>query len=316
MSAPVPTTPRLWRVATRGSRLALTQTGQVVEALRQRHPEASFDIQIIRTSGDHMQSGPVKAAETTKNIFTKEIEEALLAGEADLAVHSCKDLGVRLPDGLVLAASPERRDARDVLVLRAGAEDPFAARPVHLLTGSIRRHLQWLARRPGDTIEPIRGNIDTRIAKLLAHPTADALVLAAAGLERLQPEIGGCRVLPLDAEVMVPAPGQGALALQCRADDADARALLATINHEPTCRAVAAERAFLVAMNAGCQEPIGAFARIVGPQGDTLELEAIDFPDATPNRVVRHRLTQPLHEDPAELGRKLAGVFMAGASGN
>jgi len=158
---------RTMRVATRGSRLALTQTGHVVDAMQEAFPDLDFETTVVKTTGDKMQTGPVKAEGITKNIFTREIEEVLLNNDADMAVHSCKDLGVGMPPGLILAGSPPRRSPCDVLVIRPGAV--LENKGLKILSGSIRRRLQWLEQHSTHEVLPIRGNIDTRIRKLPAR---------------------------------------------------------------------------------------------------------------------------------------------------
>jgi len=289
-------------VATRGSRLALTQTGQVVGRLKQLHPGLEVETVVIKTTGDKMQTGPVKPKASTKSIFTKEIEEALLRGDADFAVHSAKDLAVAMPSGLVIASVPERQSVRDVLICRPGVEWPCTG-PATILTGSIRRRLQWLERRPGDCVEPIRGNIDTRIGKLVEHPSARALILAEAGLKRLEPDLSGCRVHPLEPEEMLPAPGQGALALQCREEDDATRERLSVLEHGLSRVCLDAERAFLEAMEAGCQEPLGALAE-AGDEGQ-LRFSLVYYPDQDPSAPVRRQLSG-WQSDPVSLGRLAA----------
>ncbi|MGF1677741.1 MAG: hydroxymethylbilane synthase [Candidatus Methylacidiphilales bacterium] len=296
-------TARRLRLATRGSALALAQTGQVIEVLKTRNPEYEFETVIVETRGDRMQKEAIKPGEATKDIFTKEIETALLDGRADAAVHSAKDLGVRLAEGLVLVGCPPRRDPRDVLVEKDKLhEDPSG----WILTGSIRRTLQWSALYPQDHIEPIRGNIDSRIKKFLSHPHASGLILAKAGLLRLEPDLTGCRLRDLSCEEMLPAPGQGSLALECRMDDTVSRSLLDSICHMPSSLCLRAERAFLAAMDAGCQEPLGALATIV--PGSMMEVRAVYF-DQTEEGVYG----KPLHakvcgpaSKPEELGQLLA----------
>lgn len=290
------------RVATRGSRLALTQTGQVVEKLKLWHPGLEVETVVIKTTGDKMQTGPVKPEASTKSIFTKEIEEALLRGDADFAVHSAKDLAVAMPSGLVIAAVPERQSVRDVLICRPGAEWPRQD-PSTILTGSIRRRLQWLEGRPDDRVEPIRGNIDTRIAKLIENPSAQGLILAEAGLKRLEPVLSGCRVHPLELDQMIPAPGQGALALQCREDDKATRAKLSVLEVAVSRVCLDAERAFLEAMEAGCQEPLGALAE-AGEKG-MLSFSLVYYPDHDPSAPVRRHLSGQ-QVDPVALGRLAA----------
>jgi len=298
------TTSRTIRVATRGSQLALTQTGHVVESMQRAFPEINFETTVVKTTGDKMQTGPVKPESITKNIFTREIEDVLLRNEADMAVHSCKDLGVGMPAGLLLAASPPRRSPRDLLVVKSGAslQDPQAV----ILTGSIRRRLQWQEQHPQHQVLPIRGNIDTRIRKLQENPEASALVLAQAGLDRLKPDIADCATEELDVTTMVPAPGQGALALQCRDSDDEMIQILNAINDYATFQSILAERAFLAAMDAGCQEPLGAIAT---PQsGGQLKMSAVYYYEDDPASAHRAEVMGSL-DAPEEIGQKLALRF-------
>ena len=249
-------------VGTRGSRLALAQTGWVVDRLRSLAPgdgAVAWETRVITTSGDRT-TGPL----TGDGAFVKEIQRALAAGEIDLAVHSLKDLPTDPVEGLVVAAVPERADPHDALVgRRLDALGPGA----RVGTGSPRRSAQLLHARPGTVVVPIRGNVPTRV-EAARNGTLDAVVLAAAGLGRLGLEPDD--ILP--AELMLPAPGQGALALETRADDEHLRALLAGLHHEPSAAAVTAERALLRRLGGGCLLPVGALAV---PQPDaTLVLTA------------------------------------------
>ena len=247
-------------VGTRGSRLALAQTGWVVDRLRNLTPEAvAWETRVITTSGDRT-TGPL----TGDGAFVKEIQRALAAGEIDLAVHSLKDLPTDPVEGLVVAAVPERADPHDALVgRRLDALGPGA----RVGTGSPRRSAQLLHARPGTVVVPIRGNVPTRV-EAARTGTLDAVVLAAAGLGRL----GMAPDDLLPADVMLPAPGQGALALETRADDAHLRGLLAAVHDKPSAAAVVAERALLRSLGGGCLLPVGALA-VPQPDG-TLVLTA------------------------------------------
>ncbi|HEX8986061.1 MAG TPA: hydroxymethylbilane synthase [Bryobacteraceae bacterium] len=241
-------------IASRGSQLALWQARWVEGELTARGHQCR--IEIIRTTGDKITDVPL-AKVGTKGLFTKEIEEALLEGRADLAVHSLKDLPTELPPGLVLAAIPEREDPRDAIVGRRLAD----LRPGATVgTSSLRRAAQLRLLRPDITVESVRGNLDTRLRKL-DEGRYDAILLAAAGLKRLGWEERIAELLP--AEVMCSAVGQGALAIETRAEGAgfDASAVL---DHAPTRAAVTAERGVLAALGGGCQVPIGASATVQG----------------------------------------------------
>jgi hydroxymethylbilane synthase len=248
----------LLRLGTRTSALARAQADEVRAALVAGHPGLAVELVGIRTTGDRLARGPLGPA-GGKGLFVKEIEEALLAGAIDCAVHSMKDVPVRLARGCVIAAVPPRADPRDVLVgggalveLRAGTR---------IGTASLRRRAQLLARRRDLAVEMLRGNVDTRLARWRAG-AVDCLVLAAAGLARLGVAVPEAR--PLAIEELLPAVGQGALALECRADDARTRALLAALDDPAAAAAVAAERAFLAALGGDCNTPLAAHASVDG----------------------------------------------------
>lgn len=261
------------RIGTRGSALALAQAGMVRDALAAKWPAHDFVLEILKTQGDAWSARPGDPGPPPdKGFFTREFEEALRAGTIDLAVHSLKDLPTEETPGLVLAAIPRRADARDVLVLRAGLSHADLPPDATVATGSSRRASQLRALRPDLRTVPIRGNIDTRLRKLRENPGWAATVLAAAGLERLRPDVSGLAVVPLDYSLMLPAPGQGALALQLREDDRDNRFRAAALDHAPTRAAVTAERAFLQGLGGGCRTPVGAHA---APEGDGLTLRGI-----------------------------------------
>ncbi|MBM3774106.1 MAG: hydroxymethylbilane synthase [Acidobacteria bacterium] len=242
---------RILVIASRGSELALWQARWVQEKLAAQGAESR--IEVIRTTGDKMAHVPL-ARSGIKGLFIKEIEEALLEGRADLAVHSLKDLPTELPAGLVLAAVPEREDPRDVLV---GARLDELKPGARIGTSSLRRAAQLRSLRPGLAIEPVRGNLDTRVRKL-DQDGYHALVLAAAGLKRLGMESKISEFL--SPRQMCPAPGQGALAIEAREGEAAA----ARLDHPPSRAAVVAERALLSGLGGGCQAPIGAYAEVRG----------------------------------------------------
>jgi hydroxymethylbilane synthase len=273
-------------LGTRGSRLALAQSELVAAQLRALHPGLAVELQVISTKGDRVLDVALSAV-GDKGLFVKELEQALLAGAVDLCVHSCKDLPSALPAGLTLAAFPERADPRDVLVVpehaerslqSAAAEGAGAPSACSMLraelgrgaivgTSSLRRACQLRALRPDLELRDVRGNVDTRLRKLAAGQY-NALLLAAAGLDRLGLVGEGGRMAsdgaafvahPLPAELMLPAVAQGALAVECRADDAATLALLAPLDHAATRAAATAERAFLRRLEGGCQVPIAAF---------------------------------------------------------
>jgi len=277
-------------IGSRGSALALWQARHV--AARLEAAGAQTRIEVIKTSGDKIQDAPLAIA-GGKALFTKEIEEALLAGAIDLAVHSMKDLPAELPLGLTIAAIPEREEPRDALV---GASLDAAAK---VGTSSLRRAAQLRAFRGSLAIETLRGNVDTRLRKL-DEGLYDAIVLAAAGLRRLGWQDRIREIIPI--EIMCPAGGQGALAIETRADSGPARELARKLDHAETRATVEAERAFLATVGGGCQVPIGAYARL---EAGTIHLLAVvASPDGA--RIVKgdHRGPDPARVG-AQLGRRL-----------
>ncbi|HLN85388.1 MAG TPA: hydroxymethylbilane synthase [Candidatus Limnocylindrales bacterium] len=249
------------RVGSRGSMLALAQSNWVKQQLMQRYADLQVDLTVIKTSGDQFVDRPI-AAIGGKGVFTKEIEDALLRGDIDIAVHSMKDLPTELPAGLTIAAVPLREDARDVLVSQSREGLKALPRGARLATGSLRRQAQLLHYRADLSLAPIRGNIDTRLRKLAAGE-ADALVMAAAGLKRIGRAESITEFLP--DEVCVSAVAQGALGIEAR-DDGAMAALLAFLHDAGTSAEVAAERALLGRLGGGCHVPIGARARVAGDQ--------------------------------------------------
>jgi hydroxymethylbilane synthase len=284
------------RIGSRGSQLALWQANHIADKLRTAGHEVS--IEIIRTTGDALQQIPF-AQVGSKGMFTKEIEEALLARTIDLAVHSLKDLPTELAPEFTLAAIPPRIDPRDafVSVRHAG----FAALPIgaRIGTSSLRRQAQLRHQRHDLTFVEFRGNVDTRLRKL-AEGQVDAIILAAAGLERLgRTEHLRETFTPL---ILCPAAGQGALAIETRADDQATQSVLSFLDHHPTRYAVTAERTALAALGGGCQVPIGIYCTQSG-SGYTIT-SAVAAADGL--QVIRVELENSLTTDPAELGRTLA----------
>jgi hydroxymethylbilane synthase len=250
------------RLGTRGSPLALAQAHMVRAALAAAHgfaPEA-IALEVIRTSGDRIQDRPL-AEVGGKGLFTKEIEEALMAGAVDLAVHSSKDMPTVLPQGLVLSAFMEREDPRDVFISRKAKSIAGLPRGATVGTASLRRQAMVKRRRPDLTIVPLRGNVETRLRKL-DDGVADATVLALAGLKRLG--LAGHATAVLDVDEFLPAVGQGAIGIETRDSDTKTRELLSAINHADTFSALAAERAFLAVLDGSCRTPIGGHATIAG----------------------------------------------------
>ena len=248
-------TDRVIRIGTRGSALAMVQTGEVVKALRTAWPELRVEVVPITPDGDRRKTAPLQSL--GRGTFVKGLEEPLLAGEIDLAVHSAKDMPSALPEGLTIVAYPERKDPRDVIVNRW--ESGFVELPpgARLGTSSPRRAGQLLADRPDLEVVPVRGNVDTRIGKV-GVDGYDGVVLAAAGLERLgwADRISGY----LEPDLCIPDAGQGALAVETRQDDSEVADLLAAVDHPKTRTTVTAEREFVEATGGGCRVPVAAYA--------------------------------------------------------
>ena len=327
----------LIRIATRRSKLALVQSCWVKERLEALDKGLTVELREYVTQGDQILNLPL-AEFGGKGVFTREIEEALLAGEVDLAVHSLKDLPAELPAGLILTAVPKREDPTDALVLAplvhrkpvaarlAGTTERFTVAPEHLNTrtperlldvlpsgalvgsSSLRRSAQIRHLRPDLRVESVRGNVDTRLRKL-DEGQYDALILASAGLRRLGLTSRISASLPV--EICTPAPGQGALGLEARRGDASITDLLARLNHPPTRGAVTAERAVMETLGGGCSLPLGAYGRV---EGDTLFLSAVvAAPDGSV--VVRRDGSGPA-ADPGGLGRRIGEMLLsAGARG-
>lgn len=290
------------RLGTRASRLALAQSSWVAETLRRRHPGLAVELIPITTTGDRRSEGRLADA-GGKGLFLKEIEDALLAGDVDFAVHSMKDVPAALPAGLVLAAVPVRADARDVLVGTQGRGFDGLARGARLGTASVRRRVQVLARRPDLEVVVLRGNVETRLARV-QDGTLAATVLAAAGLARLG--LSAVDAVPLDPDEFVPAVGQGALALECRAGDATVQARLAAIADPDAEVTVAAERGFLGAIGGDCDTPLAAHAQL---RGDVVELRVL-VTDHAGARRLEERDGAP-RDHAGRLGRTLAERLLA-----
>jgi hydroxymethylbilane synthase len=286
------------RIGTRGSALARAQA-ELVRSRLAALGHAS-ELKLIQTTGDREIDRPLSSL-GGKGAFLKEIEEALLAGEVDLAVHSLKDVPVMLPRGLALCAFLERADPRDALVSRSRLALRDLLSGTRVGTSSLRRRAQLQERRPDLVVVELRGNVDTRIRKL-QEGECDALLLAMAGLLRLgrSEEVSE----PLDPNVVLPAPGQGVIALECRAGDAGLWAQVAPLHHAATAREAAAERALLGALGGGCNLPLGAFAE---PQFDGLWLRGlVASPDG--KTVLR---AEAVGGEPEPLGRRVAEELLA-----
>ena len=301
---------RTLTLGTRGSALALWQAKTVATLLEKAG--VSTETIVIKTGGDRLQDAPLSQV-GGKGLFVKEIEDALLASEIDLAVHSAKDMSAILPDGLSIAAALPREDPRDALVLRRGnSAIDFDGALAHIGempaigTGSVRRIAQLAALLPHARFTPIRGNVDTRLRKLDAGDY-EALVLAAAGLRRLGFESRISATIPID--VCVPAPGQGIVAIEIRSDDRPAREAVSAISDPDAAASLAAERAVVAALGGGCQLPLGAIAE---HERDRLRVQGVvAWPDG---RGVIRRTSTGLATDPAATGTRLADeLLQAGA---
>lgn len=287
------------RIGTRGSKLALRQTAWVRERIAAQHPDLRIEVVSIKTTGDRITDVPL-ATVGGKGLFVKEIEEAILGGEIDLAVHSMKDVPTELPAGLHLGAITEREDPRDVLVSKDGRrlqEFPPGAR---MGTSSLRRGAQLLGVNPQWKVVPLRGNLDTRIRKLKTEGL-DAVILAAAGVRRMGLEDRVTEYLP--TSVMLPAVGQGALGIECRQGGV-VNELIAFLNHPDSAMAVAGERAFLCRLEGGCQVPIAAYGEIrageIHLQGMVAHLDGSRFFRA-----------EAQGDDPKAVGERLADELLA-----
>jgi len=246
-------------IGTRGSKLALLQAQEVVDQLQLANPSLHFELKVIKTAGDIDRKTSLNVL-GGKGIFVKEIEEALLRREIDIAVHSLKDMPTDIPAGLRLAAATERLDPRDAFVSARGVRLAKLPPSSRVGTGSQRRAVQLLAQRPDVSVADMRGNIDTRLRKCAAAEV-DGIILAAAALIRMQLDDRITQYLPPDT--FVPAVGQGTLGIEIR-DDGGMDEVVASVNHQPTWLAVTAERAFLKALGGGCREPIAALGIVKG----------------------------------------------------
>jgi hydroxymethylbilane synthase len=289
-------------LATRKSQLALAQARAWCSSLRGAHPGLQVDELHVVTTGDRVTDRPLQEI-GGKGLFLKEIEEALLEGRAHLAVHSIKDVPASLAPGLVLAAIPRREDPRDALVSRSGASLLDLPPGARVGTSSLRRSSLLRRVRPDLLYIPIRGNVDTRLRKV-REGEVDAAILALAGLRRLG--LAGEVTQILDPEICLPAAGQGALGIECRAEDHEVRALLRATHDPETAVAVACERGVLLAAEGSCQLPIAAFAR---REGSELRLRAmVADPDGSRMRFADERSPWPADEDEAQrIGSEVGG---------
>ena len=288
---------RSLRIATRGSRLALWQTRHVAAALAQSHPGLTTSVVEVRTTGDILTDVPLSSVGSSA-FFTREIETALLEGEADIAVHSLKDLASEDVPGLELAAILEREDPRDALLARAPCTLETLEAGARVGTSSVRRKALISSMRPDLGLLDLRGNVPTRVRKL-DEGGYDAIVLATAGLNRLG--LGDRVSEHLDPARFIPAAGQGAIAIQVRADDSEAAAAAEVLQHRSTRSAVDAERAFLAELKVGCQAPVGVHARI---EEDRMDVRAVVLSASGDERLDVHAAGAP--DQAEELGRRLA----------
>jgi hydroxymethylbilane synthase len=285
--------------ATRPSALARWQTARVIQLLQAAYPRLECSEYVITTTGDRVLDRPLPEI-GGKGLFTSELEDAMLLGKVHAAVHSLKDLPVEETPGIVVAAIPEREAAYDVLVSADGQTLSGLPEGARVGTCSLRRTAQLLARRPDLTILPLRGNVDSRVRKVL-NGEYDAIVLAQAGLTRLGLQAHISEVFPL--EIMLPAPGQGALAVQCRADDTETLQLLAAIHDPLTAAAVDAERAFLSGLGGGCSLPVAAFAE--KHNGQIILTGAVISVDG--KEAIR---LSAVDKEPLKLGERLADLVL------
>ncbi|WP_042354880.1 hydroxymethylbilane synthase [Bacillus rubiinfantis] len=291
-------------VGSRRSKLALTQTNWVIEQLKKLDPSFEFEVKEIVTKGDKIVDVTLSKV-GGKGLFVKEIEQAMLSKEIDMAVHSMKDMPAVLPEGLTIGCVPVREDHRDVLISRQHVKLAELNPGAVIGTSSLRRSAQILAKRPDLEIKWIRGNVDTRLAKLQSEEY-DAIILAAAGLSRL----GWAREVVtefLDTDVCIPAVGQGALSIECRKDDHQLRQLLDKFTCSMTEKAVRAERAFLQKMEGGCQVPIAGYAYVDNTQEEELVLNVlVGSPDG--KEIFKEEVRGV---NPEELGLKAADLLIA-----
>jgi hydroxymethylbilane synthase len=285
------------KIGTRGSKLALVQSQWVSQKIENEYSQVRVELVRIRTTGDKILDSPLSKI-GGKGLFVKEIEDALLRGEVDVAVHSMKDIPAVIPEGLKISVFPEREDARDAFVSIGYENLEALPKGSAVGTGSLRRSAQLLFLRPDLKVIPLRGNVDTRLRKLQS-PEFHAIVLAAAGLKRLGLSNRIRHALP--PEQVLPAVGQGALGLEMRANDDEIEGLLRFLNHDPTEATVRAERAFLKELEGGCQVPVAAHCRTKGHglilQGMVAELDG--------SRMIKDQMEGD-EAQPEELGVRLA----------
>ena len=291
------------KIGTRGSQLAMWQARFVESELRKNFPDLEIELVKISTKGDRILDSPLSKI-GGKGLFTKEIESQILSGEIDLAVHSLKDLPTKIPDGLEIGAITRREDPRDCLVSKFKSLDSIPPKS-KIGTSSLRRRAQILNLRPDLIVEDLRGNVQTRLSKL---DSLDGIILAVAGLTRLELENRITEIFETDR--FLPAVGQGALAIEIRADDSETRKIVETLNHEKTSIETQAERSFLDVIGGSCQIPVGVFAKI---DKDQIEIDAlissIDGKNFIREKVSGHK------KNSREIGSSLADKLLrAGGS--
>lgn len=295
-------------IGTRGSRLALWQAGWVRAQLMQHRPGLAVELEIIKTSGDKILDVPL-AKVGGKGLFVKEIEDALLSGRIDIAVHSMKDMPAELPDGLCIAAVPEREIPNDVLISTAAPGLEALPKGAVIGTSSLRRASQLRHFRPDFDIISLRGNLDTRIKKLKNGSFA-AIILAAAGVRRLG--LAGQVTEYIQPDIMLPAVAQGALCIETREDDAGTRSIVSALHHEKTAAAITAERAFLKRLQGGCQVPIAALAQI-DDAASSLTLSGL-VAEVDGSTLFKETLSAPV-ADAAAAGTRLADRLIEKGAG-
>jgi hydroxymethylbilane synthase len=301
------------RIGSRGSQLALWQANWVMDAIHQQWPDIRTELKVIKTTGDKILDVPL-AKVGGKGLFVKEIEEAMLNGNIDIAVHSMKDMPAELPDGLCIGAVPKRENPRDALVAEkypSLADLPMGAR---VGTSSLRRSAQLLHLRPDLLIEPLRGNLDTRLKKLTTTDL-DAIVLAAAGLRRLG--LADRITATLDVETMLPAVGQGALCIERRTHDDAVAPVISALDDAATHTAVVAERAFLHRLEGGCQVPIAGHATLdqidQADREDNMTITGL-VAELDGSRLIKQTMSGPRGQA-TELGLQLADALLAEGAG-
>ncbi len=294
-------------IGTRGSQLALWQANWVKATIAEKHPGLTVEIAIIKTRGDRILDVPL-AKVGGKGLFVKEIEEALLDGRIDIAVHSMKDMPADIPPGLCIGAVPKREEPRDVLITRSGLPLQRLGHGARIGTSSLRRSAQLLNTRPDVKIVPLRGNIDTRLKKLETE-SLDAIVLAAAGIRRM--ELAHRITQILDESIMLPAVGQGALCIETRQTDPRIAELTDALNHRPTRQVVMGERAFLNRLEGGCQVPIAGHGNIAD---DVFTLTGLVC-DVDGSHLIKQTLSGPA-EQSERIGLDLAEALLARGAGD